>query len=138
MPEMKAKPIAPPIEGVDGVWDGLRSAPPSISHGRAAPRHSPLFRVAVVALAAFAGDFNAQKPFEYDVFTEAGYRIANCSGDFGVHATLRNIPADNVVVSPGLAIVGFEVPQRYRINTDHFPVVAGVAAAPSPRAEKFP
>ena len=76
--------------------------------------------------AVFAGDFNAQKPFEYDVFTEAGYRIANCSDAVGVHATLRNIPADNIVVSPGLVIAGFEVPKCYRLNTDHFPVVARI------------
>ena len=76
--------------------------------------------------AVFAGDFNAQKPFEYDVFTEAGYAAANGSKSFGTSATLRNIPADNVVVSPGLGILQFEVPQYYKINTDHFPVLATV------------
>ena len=77
-------------------------------------------------LAVFAGDFNAQKPFEYEVFEKEGFAIANCSKAFGVSATLRDIPADNVVVSPGMGIVQFEVPQYYKINTDHYPVLAKV------------
>ena len=75
--------------------------------------------------AVFLGDFNAQKPFEYDVFKESGYSFANCSRMFGTSATLRDtLPVDNVVVSPGLAIFQFEVPQYYKINTDHYPVLA--------------
>jgi len=75
--------------------------------------------------AVFAGDFNAQKPFEYEVFEKEGFAIANCSKAFGVSATLRDtLPVDNVVVSPGLGIVQFEVPQYYKINTDHYPVLA--------------
>ena len=79
--------------------------------------------------AVFAGDFNAQKPFEYEVFTAAGYRIANCSDEFGVHATLRNIPADNIIVSSGLDFLDFEVPQYYRLNTDHYPVIGKIGTA---------
>ena len=75
--------------------------------------------------AVLAGDFNAQKPFEYEVFTEGGFRIANCSKAFGFNATLRDIlPADNIIVSGGLDFLNFEVPQYYRINTDHYPVLA--------------
>lgn len=105
-------------------------------------------------LAVIAGDFNAQKPFEYEVFEKEGFAIANCSKAFGVSATLRDtLPVDNVVVSPGMGIVQFEVPQYYKINTDHYPVlakvdtseavVAAVASVPSvedymkmPRAER--
>ncbi len=36
------------------------------------------------------------------------------------------LPVDNVVVSPGMGIVQFEVPQYYKINTDHYPVLAKV------------
>ena len=39
---------------------------------------------------------------------------------------LGDLPADNVVVSPGMGIVQFEVPQYYKINTDHYPVLAKV------------
>ncbi len=76
--------------------------------------------------AVFAGDFNAQRPSEYDVFTEAGYSIGNCSKAFGVSATLRTIPADSVVVSPGLGIVKFEMALSYELNTDHRPVFAKI------------
>ena len=75
--------------------------------------------------AVLAGDFNAQKPFEYEVFTDGGFRIANCSQAFGFNATLRDIlPADNIIVSEGLDFLNFEVPQYYKINTDHYPVLA--------------
>ena len=75
--------------------------------------------------AVLAGDFNAQKPFEYEVFTDGGFRIANCSLAFGFNATLRDIlPADNIIVSEGLDFLNFEVPQYYKINTDHYPVLA--------------
>ena len=76
--------------------------------------------------AIFAGDFNAQKPWEYDVFVKAGYRIGNCSAEYGTTATLRNIPADNIILSPGLAFLSFEVLKKYVLDTDHFPVVATV------------
>ena len=97
-------------------------------------------------LAVLAGDFNAQKPFEYDVFTEAGFVVANCSKEFGFHATLRNtLPADNIIVSGRLGILGFEVPQYYKINTDHYPVFARIdaeeavaaAVAAVPSVEKY-
>ena len=76
--------------------------------------------------AILAGDFNAQKPWEYDVFVKAGYRIGNCSAEYGEIATLRNIPADNIILSPGLAFASFEVLKGYVLDTDHFPVVATV------------
>lgn len=76
--------------------------------------------------AILAGDFNAQKPWEYDVFVKAGYRIGNCSAEYGTTATLRNIPADNIILSPGLAFLSFEVLKAYILDTDHFPVVAMV------------
>ena len=76
--------------------------------------------------AILAGDFNAQKPWEYDVFVKAGYRIGNCSAEYGEIATLRNIPADNIILSPGLAFLSFEVLKKYVLDTDHFPVVATV------------
>ena len=75
--------------------------------------------------AVFTGDFNSQKPYEYETFTQAGYVIANCSKEFGVIPTLRDtLPVDNIIVSPGLGIVHFDVPQCYKINTDHYPVLA--------------
>ena len=76
-----------------------------------------------------AGDFNAQKPWEYDVFREAGFTIANCSGKYGTKATLRNIPADNVILSPGLSFEDFKVLDGYVLDTDHFPLVAKVRFA---------
>ena len=76
--------------------------------------------------AILTGDFNAQKPWEYDVFVKAGYRIGNCSAEYGEIATLRNIPADNIILSPGLAFLSFEVLKKYVLDTDHFPVVATV------------
>ena len=79
--------------------------------------------------AILSGDFNAQKPWEYDVFAKAGYSIANCSAAFGTHATLRNIPADNVVVSPGLSFADFKVLKSYVLDTDHFPLVATIRLA---------
>ena len=79
--------------------------------------------------AVLAGDFNAQKASEYDVFKEAGFALANCSDEYGTVATLRKIPADNIVVSPGLAIAAFEVPHYYRLDTDHHPVIATIDLA---------
>ena len=77
--------------------------------------------------AIFCGDFNAQKASEYKVFADAGYRLANCSERFGTTATLRDIPADNVIVSPKLDIVSLEIPGNYTLNTDHKPLIAIVA-----------
>lgn len=79
--------------------------------------------------AIFCGDFNAQKAEEYAVFTDAGYRIANCSERFGTTATLRNIPADNIIVSPTLDFQEFCVPGNYTLNTDHRPLLAIVTPA---------
>ena len=80
--------------------------------------------------AILAGDFNAQKPWEYDVFRKAGYKVGNCSAEFGTVATLRNIPADNVIISPGLYFAGFAVLKEYTLDTDHFPVAATVRLPP--------
>lgn len=74
--------------------------------------------------AILTGDFNAQKPWEYDVFAKAGYVPGNCSAEYGTTATLRNIPADNVILSPGLSFAGFSVLKGYTLDTDHLPVVA--------------
>ena len=76
--------------------------------------------------AVFAGDFNAQKPWEYDIFKSAGFSIANCSADYGEQATLRDIPADNIILSPGISFVDFRVLKDYVLDTDHFPLVATV------------
>lgn len=74
--------------------------------------------------AVFAGDFNAQEPWEYDIFKAAGYACANCSERFGVTATLRDIPADNIIVSSGIRIASFHVVKELKLNTDHFPLFA--------------
>ena len=76
--------------------------------------------------AILTGDFNAQAGWEYDVFLKAGFTIANCSKTYGTTATLRNIPADNVVISPGLSFVDFRVLDEYLLDTDHRPLVATV------------
>lgn len=81
--------------------------------------------------AILAGDFNAQKPWEYDVFAKAGYKPGNCSSKFGTTATLRNIPADNVILSPGLEFADFSVLKDYTLNTDHFPVAAAIKLPPA-------
>ena len=74
--------------------------------------------------AVFCGDFSAQAPEEYDVFVRAGYKLANCSSEGGTHATLRNIPADNIVVSSGIEIVDFAVLRNLGLDTDHLPLKA--------------
>lgn len=79
--------------------------------------------------AILSGDFNAQKPWEYDVFRQAGFTLANCSDAYGTKATLRNIPADNIILSPGLSFVDFKVLDGYILDTDHFPLVATVRFA---------
>ena len=80
-------------------------------------------------LAILTGDFNAQAPWEYDVFVKAGFSIGNCSEAYGTKATLRNIPADNIVLSPGLAFADFRVLDRYVLDTDHLPLAATVRIA---------
>lgn len=77
-------------------------------------------------LAILTGDFNAQKPWEYDIFKDAGFAIANCSAAYGEQATLRDIPADNIILSPGISFVDFRVLKDYVLDTDHFPLVATV------------
>ena len=74
--------------------------------------------------AVFSGDFNAQQPWEYDIFKLSGYTCANCSERFGVTATLRDIPADNIIVSSWIEIETFRVVKDIKLNTDHFPLVA--------------
>ena len=78
--------------------------------------------------AILTGDFNAQEPWEYGIFTKRGYTIANCSSRYGTVATLRDIPADNIVLSPGLEFVDFRIPTRtdYVLSTDHRPLLATV------------
>jgi hypothetical protein len=84
--------------------------------------------------AILTGDFNAQAAWEYDVFVKAGFTIANCSDRFGTKATLRNIPADNIILSSGLSFVDFKVLDNYVLDTDHFPLVATVCFALLPDA----
>ena len=74
--------------------------------------------------AVLTGDFNAQQPWEYDIFKNSGYTCANCSERFGVTATLRDIPADNIIVSPWIEIETFKVVKDIKLSTDHFPLVA--------------
>ena len=74
--------------------------------------------------AVFTGDFNAQIPAEYDVFKQHGFTLSNCSETHGTTATLRDIPADNIIVSPWIKILDFKVLKDYKLNTDHFPLVA--------------
>jgi protein-tyrosine phosphatase len=76
--------------------------------------------------AILTGDFNAQKPEEYAIFTDAGFSIANCSEKYGVKSTLRKIPADNIIISPRLSFKNFKVLDGYLLNTDHLPLVAKV------------
>ena len=75
-------------------------------------------------LAVLCGDFNAQKPEEYDIFTKHDFTLTNCSERFGTHASLRNIPADNIIVSPGLEIVDFRLLREPELDTDHIPLKA--------------
>ena len=82
--------------------------------------------------AILTGDFNAQVTWEYDVFRQAGFSIANCSETYGTQATLRNIPADNIILSPGLSFADFKVLRDYVLDTDHFPLVATVRFADAP------
>ncbi len=79
--------------------------------------------------AILAGDFNAQKPWEYDIFKKSGFIVANCSEAYGSKATLRDIPADNIILSNGLSFDGFKVLDGYVLDTDHIPLVATVRFA---------
>ena len=83
--------------------------------------------------AIICGDFNAQKPSEYDIFIRAGFVLGNCSARFGAHSTLRNIPADNIILSSSLDFDDFRIHDGYRLNTDHFPVCATVKTSSAPR-----
>ena len=78
--------------------------------------------------AILTGDFNAQEPWEYGIFTKRGYTIANCSPRYGTVATLRDIPADNIILSPGMEFADFRIPTRadYVLSTDHRPLLATV------------
>ena len=86
--------------------------------------------------AILCGDFNAQNASEYEAFAAAGFILGNCSKEFGVQATLRRIPADNIILSPSLALDGFRVLKSYRLNTDHHPLVARVRRATEADAAK--
>lgn len=68
-----------------------------------------------------AGDFNAWSENEYDIWKNAGYKVANC-GYLGRINTLRDIPADNVIVSPNINIINTEILNEYQLNTDHLPM----------------
>ena len=72
----------------------------------------------------FTGDFNAQIPEEYDIFKQNGFTLTNCSEAYGTSATLRNIPADNIIVSPWIKVLEFKVLKDYGLDTDHFPLTA--------------
>ncbi|MBO7532803.1 MAG: hypothetical protein J6T46_02355 [Victivallales bacterium] len=72
----------------------------------------------------FTGDFNAQIPEEYDIFKQNGFTLTNCSETYGTTATLRNIPADNIIVSPCIKVLEFKVLKDYGLDTDHFPLTA--------------
>ena len=89
--------------------------------------------------AVIAGDFNAQTAEEYGFFSERGWTVSNGSTRFGTHATLRDIPADGVVVSPGLDIDWFSAPGAFALDTDHRPVFAGISVRrePVPDSAKF-
>lgn len=75
--------------------------------------------------AVFVGDFNCQNAEEYKVFTDNGFKIANC-GYLGTTNTLRDIPADNIIVSEYLNIDFFRVIDEFNLNTDHYPVIAQI------------
>lgn len=66
----------------------------------------------------FIGDFNAQSSVEYEIFKTNGYSMVNC-GDYGEFATLRDIPADNIIVSSGFEINSIRLLSDYNLNTDH-------------------
>lgn len=90
----------------------------------------------------FAGSFNAQSAADYAVFAENGFRLANCSEEFGTlptsaqAGTLVEKPLDNVIVSANLDFAAFSVAQYFRIDTDHFPVVARIDRTGAVAAER--
>lgn len=71
----------------------------------------------------FCGDFNCQTSDEYDIFAEAGCRMGNC-GYLGTFNTLREIPADNIIVSDNIVIKQFALLDDYDLNSDHLPIFA--------------
>lgn len=77
----------------------------------------------------FVGDFNAQRADEYDIFLSNGYTLTNCSQNYGTTATLRDIPADNIIVSSGIAVNSFSVKDNnsYYLNTDHCLLVSEIS-----------
>ena len=77
----------------------------------------------------FMGDFNAQRADEYEIFRAAGFTLTNCSETYGTNATLRDIPADNIIVSGGIEVKNFSVKSKddYNLNTDHCPLVAEIS-----------
>ena len=71
--------------------------------------------------AVIAGDFNAKKAAEYEIFTQEGYSMVND----GTIMTLRGtIPADNIVVRGDVVLQGSSVLKDYTLNTDHYGLVA--------------
>lgn len=79
----------------------------------------------------FMGDFNAQRADEYAIFTNNGFTITNCNEAFGgTVATLRDIPADNIVASNAITVEKFEVNTVCDVgNTDHKPLYAEIKIA---------
>lgn len=74
----------------------------------------------------FCGDFNAQTINEYTVFTDAGYKLCN-GGYYGDHVTLRDIYADNIILSPRLIPKSFDVITNATLSSDHYPLLATIA-----------
>lgn len=74
-----------------------------------------------IEYAVIMGDFNAWSASEYDVWKNAGYKVANCDY-LGEIDTLRDIPADNIIVTPRLNIIKTEIIDMFPLNTDHKPM----------------
>ena len=68
--------------------------------------------------AIMLGDFNAQNASEYNIFLNNGFNIANCDYN-GTVNTLRDIPADNIIVTNNIMIKQFEVIST-TTNSDHY------------------
>lgn len=70
------------------------------------------------------GDFNMIHPESYEVFCEAGYKLAN-HGEFGDFGTDRvyNLKLDNIIVK-GLEIV--DVRMLKTDLSDHFPIICDI------------
>lgn len=73
--------------------------------------------------AIIAGDYNANAASEYDVFKAAGLNLGNCDYT-GEYDSLRNIPTDNIIVTPDIIIKNFVMLEDYNLNTDHKPIRA--------------